>query len=208
MAGSSFLSSRNGRLAAIGGAIVLVVVLVLVAMSAFGGADEVGDRPTFVVKEGPLRISVSEPASITARDQKVIQCELEGQTTILRLVEEGAKVKKGDLLVELDSSRIEDTLVEQKIRVQNADAAFVRARENEAVAANQAKSDTSRAELDLQFAREDLSQYLEGEYPKQAMEAEARITLAKERLEQASETLRWSGKLLGEKYISQTRGRE
>ncbi len=35
---------------------------------------------------------------------------------------------------------------------------------------NQAKSDISKAELDLQFAQEDVPQYVEGEYPKQEKE--------------------------------------
>jgi HlyD family secretion protein len=184
----------------------ILVALGLVAWLATGcesDGEDVGAGTTFLVQQGRLTISVTESGTITARDQTVIQSQVEGQTTIIYLVDEGTIVEPGDLLVELDASRLQDELVDQQIRVQNSDAAFVRARENLAVAENQAKSDLARAELDLQFAREDLTQYQEGEYPRALKEAEAKITLAKEQLEQAEDTLLWSEKLLEEKYISQ-----
>jgi len=88
--------------------------------------------------------------------------------------------------------------------VQNAEAAFIRARENLEVVKNQAQSDQEKAELDFQFAKEDLVQYEEGEYPKNLKEANSRITVAKEELGRAEEKLRWSKILFDEKYISQT----
>ena len=72
-----------------------------------------------------------------------------------------SRVKKGELLVELDTSSLEDKTVEQQIRVQNAETGFIRARENLEVVKNQAESDIARAILDFQFAGEDLIQYRE-----------------------------------------------
>jgi HlyD family secretion protein len=119
-------------------------------------------------------------------------------------VEEGTRVKKGDLLVELDSSALLDARVDQQIRVQNTEAAFVGARENLAVVENQAKSDVDKAELALDFAKQDLKKYVEGEYLNQRKEMESQITLAKEELQTAEEKLNWSQKLFEKVYISQT----
>jgi HlyD family secretion protein len=159
---------------------------------------------TFVVKRGSLRISVTESGTIKARDQVILKSEVEGRTSILWLVPEGTPVKQGDLLVELDGSQLLDNKIDQQIIVQNAEAAFIGARENLAVVANQAQSDIDLADLTLKFAEQDLEKYLEGEYPNQLKEAEALITLADEELKRAEEKLRWSEKLFAEKYISQT----
>ena len=160
--------------------------------------------PTFTVVRGPLRISVTEAGSINAREKIVVKSEVEGTTSIIYLVEEGTKVKKGDLLVELDASNLLDQKVDQEIRVQNAEAAFVSARENLAVVENQALSDVDKAQLTHDFALQDLDKYLKGEYPNELKEAESRITLAEEEVARAREKLEWSKKLYAERYISQT----
>ena len=164
----------------------------------------VGDHPTFIVRRGPLRISVVESGTIKAREQVIIKNEVEGKTSILYLIPEGIRVKKGELLVELDASNLMDEKIDQQIRVQNAEAAYVGARENLAVVENQAQSDVDKAELAYGFAQEDLKKYLEGDYPNELKEARSRITLAKEELTRATEKWEWSKKLSDEKYISQT----
>lgn len=165
----------------------------------------VGANPlTFTVERGALTISVAESGTIRAREQVIIKSEVEGQTTIIYLIEEGELVKKGDLLVELDASTLQDNRVNQLIQVQNAEAALIGAEETLAVAKSQAESDIAKAELDHRFAQEDVNQYQEGEYKNQLMEARSNITLAKEELERATEKYKWSETLFAEKYISQT----
>jgi HlyD family secretion protein len=183
-----------------------VVIGVGVARSKVFQSDESAsiNQATFMVTRGPLRISVIESGTIKARDQVIIKSEVEGQTSILSLVEEGTRVKEGDLLVELDASKLLDEKIDQQIRVQNADAAFVGERENMAVVENQAESDVDKAELAYDFSKEDLKKYQEGEYPNQLKEADSRLTLANEDLTRAQEKLEWSRKLYKEKYISQT----
>ncbi|MHC4212493.1 MAG: efflux RND transporter periplasmic adaptor subunit [Planctomycetota bacterium] len=176
-----------------------------VRFSNFRGNDKQGsDVVTFAVKRGPLRISVTESGTIKARDQVILKCEVEGRTSILWLIDEGVSVEKGDLLVELDGSTLLDNRIDQQIMVQNTEAAFITASENFAVVENQAQSDVELADLTLEFAKLDLKKYKEGDYPNLLKEAEIKITLAEEELEQAEETLSWSKKLFNEKYISNT----
>ncbi|MHC4224389.1 MAG: efflux RND transporter periplasmic adaptor subunit, partial [Planctomycetota bacterium] len=121
---------------------------------------------------------------------------------ILSLIPEGVHVKPGDLLVELDSSRLEEQLAGQQIKVINAEAAFVRARENHAVVKSQAESNIAQADLDLRFARLDLEKYVEGEYPQQLQQAEGDITIATEEVQRAIEKLEWSKRLHEKRYLS------
>ena len=191
--------------------VILIIMLVSAITLKIFTVENDGfksDMPTFIVKRGPFRINIVEAGTIKAREQVVLKSQVEGRTTILSLIPEGTLVSKGDLLVELDVSKLLDNKIDQEIRVQNADAAFVRARENLAVVKNQAQSDKDKAELTLEFARQDLEKYKAGEYRNKLMEAEGRITLADEELKRAENRLYWSKKLFKEKYISETKLQE
>jgi HlyD family secretion protein len=186
---------------------------VLVAAGAIAGgyvflgdeaAAQTDDASVFAAARGPLTISVTETGTIKAREQVVITNQVEGRTEIIFIVDEGTVVSAGDLLVELDSSQLQDQKINQEISVQNAEAAFIRARENLAVAESQAESDISQAELDHRFATEDKTKYIDGEFPKEKKELESRITLAREELERAEDRLEGSERLFQEKYIAET----
>lgn len=189
------------------GAIVLVVAIVLVALwlkVVRGGERATDGVATFVAKRGPLTISVPETGTIKSREQIIIKNEVEGRTSIISLISEGTHVEKGDLLVQLDKSTLEDNKVDQEIRVQNAYAALIKAQEDLEVVKNQAISDVNVAELTLEFAKQDLVQYEQGQYPNDVNEAESKIKLAREELTRANETFKWSQQLFENKYIANT----
>jgi len=198
---NSLFSNKRLWIIFIFAGVVLIAVLLKVVR---GGNEPTSDLATFAAKRGPLTISVLESGTIKAREQIIIKNEVEGRTSIIWLIDEGTVVKKGDLLVELDASTLADDKIDQEIRVQNADAALINARENLAVVENQAKSDVELAELTLKFAKQDLKQYEEGRYPNEKTAAENSITLRDEELKRAEETLAWSKKLSEQKYISKT----
>ena len=199
----SHVLRRKGLLVAL--VIIALIGAGIVWLTVFRSDKASGqDVPTFTVKRGPLTISVVESGTIKPRDQQIIKNEVEGRTSIITLVREGTRVKKGNLLVELDASTLQDNKINQEISVQNTEAAYINAQENLAIVSSQAASDVNQAELNLEFARQDLQKYEEGQYPKDVNEATKRITLAKEELERAQQTLNWSNKLFEEKYLSET----
>ncbi len=185
--------------------VIIILVILFVSGQIFQSRN--GDKlngPTYRVKSGQLTISFVESGTIKARDQIIIKNEVEGRTSIISLVPEGTRVKKGDLLIELDASSLEDQKIDQEIRVQNAEASYIGSKENFAVVENQAKSDVDIGKLNLEFSKQDLEKYIKGEYPYELDKADADITLAQEELAQAKETLEWSLQLFRDKYISQT----
>ena len=193
-------------------AIVIIVIVIIIALG-FGAlklfsknsakSKTQGDTPVYTVKKGPLQISISESGTIKPQEQIILKSEVEGRTTILWIIPEATKVKKGDLLVDLDATTLKDNLVRQQITVQKAEASFVQAREDLAVGENQAQSDVEKAELTLEFAKQDLDKYINGEYPNQLKEAESKITLNKEEEERAADTYLSSEELAKDKYISE-----
>jgi HlyD family secretion protein len=186
----------------VGAAVILAAGAIVYRQAKAKGDEKV--EAVFTVHSGPLTIHVSESGTIKAREQIIIKNEVEGRTSIIYLIPEGTRVKKGDLLVELDASALNDLKVDQDIRVQNTEALFINAQENLAVVQNQAQSDVDLATLTLSFAEQDLKKYLEGEHPSELKKSDADITLAEEELTRARETLKWSKTLFEEKYISQT----
>lgn len=198
--------SRRRQFRLIGGAVVIVAFTLLGLWFRAVRAEQATALkvPTFPAKKGPLTISVLETGTIKARQQEIIYNQLEGRTSIVWIIPEGTPVKKGDLLVELDSSTLTDRKIDQEIRVRNAEASLVNAKENLEVIKNQALSDVNEAELNLLFAQQDLKKYEEGEYPIAVASAQSDIQLAQEELARAEQTLEWSKKLYAEKYISQT----
>lgn len=195
---------RRYRLWVQSGAGVLIALLVLSVWSRSSRSTETAEQPTFEIKRGRLTININESGTIQAREQEIITSEVEGQTTLIFLVEEGTRVREGDLLAELDASTLQDSLVEQQIRVQNSEAAFIRARETLEVTKNKSESDISLADLEYRFAIEDLGQYREGKYKQELMEAVSKIQLAREELVVASNRLVWSEKLHDENYLSKS----
>ncbi len=191
------------------GAAVLVVAIGLVVIwlkVVRGGEDTAASVATFVAKRGPLTISVLEAGALKAKDPEIIRNNLEGRATIISIIPEGTRVKEEDLLVELDVSTLVDTRVDQVIKVKNAEAFFINARESLAITRSQAASDVELAELNLTFAKQDLQKYTGkgGEYDNFVAAAEGKIKLSAEEKTKAKDFLDWSQKLFDEKYLSKT----
>src|SRR4030043_347548 len=186
------------------GCIILFVLLIVGIIFLFNGEDAESSIPAYEVKQGPLKISVTETGTIQPKEKIIVKNQVEGQTTIVYLLDEGTKVRKGDLMMELDSSALSDKKIDQEIAVQNAEAARIDASESYEVAKNQAQSDIDQARLNSEFAKQDLEKYIQGEYPDQLKEAESQITLAEEELCQGKDRLDWSEKLYKEGYLSQS----
>ena len=189
-------------IAGLAAAVLAVILISGLFVKSKSGSD--ADKSTYKVKRGDLTISYTESGTIKAKDQTIIRNEVEGRSSIVSVISEGTRVKKGDLLVELNANTLTDQKIDQEISVQNTEAAFISAKENLAVVENQAKSDIDLAKLTLEFAKQDLEKYIKGDYLYSLDEADAKIALAEEELARAEQTLEDSNKLAAEKYISQT----
>lgn len=187
----------------VGGAALFLALLYFILGQRFDGAEgSIKKSEVFTVREGPLTISVTESGTIKSKDQIILKNEVEGQAQIIYLVDEGTVVKPGDLLVELDASQLVDNRVDQQIQVQNSEATFISERESLEVVKNQAESDVSAAKLASQFAQEDLTKYVEGDYPMLIKEAEAKIALSLSEESRTKEQLQGSKRLLDEGFLT------
>jgi len=200
------LGKKSYKMIGVAALVVAVGLVVIWLKVVRGSEDTAASVATFVAKRGPLTISVLEAGALKAKDPEIIRNNLEGRATIISIIPEGTRVKQDDLLVELDVSTLVDTRVDQVIRVKNAEAFFINARESLAIQTSQAASDVNLAELNLFFAKQDLQKYTGngGEYANLVAAAEGKIKLSAEEKTKAKDFLDWSQKLFDEKYLSKT----
>lgn len=191
-----------GALAVIAALILLVVWLTAVR----GGEDPAATVETFVAKRGPLMIRVLEAGALKAKDPEVLCSSLQGRAVIISIVPEGTWVKKGDLLVELDVTKLVDHRVDHEIMTRNAEAAYIDAREAALITKSLAQSSVEAAQLKYDFAKLDLEKYLGqgGQYATDLAKAKGDIALSQQEVEKNKDYYDWSEKLAQEKYLSGT----
>jgi RNA polymerase sigma factor (sigma-70 family) len=91
-------------------------------------AARAGEASTLEVRPGKLRLIVASRGMVEAARTVDVSCNVEGGTTIIKIVQEGVKVKKGDIVCELDSASLKDKLVNQRITTRSAEANYKNAR--------------------------------------------------------------------------------
>ena len=152
---------------------VLLLLILVVGAGAFvslrrSSADSHGSNRnpgTFTVKRGDLTISVLESGDVKPLNSIDIMSEVEGETTLISIVDEGTyitpeDVNNGKVLAELDSSRIKEELTQQKITFLTARADYTDANEALEIQKNQNESDIQTGQMNARFALIDLQKYL------------------------------------------------
>ncbi len=156
------------------------------------------------VTRGKFRITINERGFLDSQHNETLTCEVPGSTTIISIVEEGVSVKKGDLVVELDSSSLADKARQQEIDVTQAEAKLSTAKENLEIQKTQNTSDIAFVELSLELADLDYNKYIEGELPQERDRITGQIRLKEEQLARKRESYEFTKRLAKKGYRSQS----
>src|SRR5436190_13893699 len=113
--------------------------VVFIAVTAFGGwyfflraAPARADVLLHTVKREPLTVSVTEKGTLESAENTDIVCKVRAGTkgyasTIKEVIDDGTRVRAGQLLMLLDDSALKEQEEDQLIKVQNALAAKITA---------------------------------------------------------------------------------
>jgi HlyD family secretion protein len=115
------------------------------------------------VRRGDFTVTVVEAGTVAAVRETIIRNEVEGVARIIWIVPEGSDVKKGDLLVELDSAQARDQLNIQQINYERAKFAVEQAKGQLEILKSTTNSDFLTADLKLKFAKVDHDKYDRGQ---------------------------------------------
>lgn len=165
-----------------------------------GSTPQTQQLAFYETKRGDFLISVVEGGNLEAVNEVSLRSEVEGVARIIFIVPEGSYVKKGDLLVELDSSSTQDLVNQQQINVEKAQFALVQSQQQLEIQKSVVESEIQAATLRVEFAQSDLEKFTRGEALQAQRNAEIEITNVIENLQIAQERLDWSEKLYKEGF--------
>lgn len=179
----------------------------------FGGdlfAKQRVDLLYHTVVEEPLEITVVERGTLEAAKNADIICLVKATrgsmtaTSIRWVIDDGTQVKKGDKVVELDKSGLEDQRLTQKIAVDKAKAALIDADGQVRITESQNATDLSEAETLLTLAQLDYDKYVspKGEFMRDKNKIEGDIKEAESNLEMWRERAAWTRRMVEKKFKS------
>lgn len=123
-------------------------------------------------------VVLKEKGELKAAKSTDIICEVEGRTTIISLIGEGAYVEPGDVLVRLASDEIEQRIQEEELKEANAITAFEAARTELDIQRDQNASDIRKALLDIELKKLELDKYNKGDWVQAQRDADIAIEQA------------------------------
>ncbi len=187
-------SSRNRRY---GGTIEPFILVIVLIASGIGygawklipsGAAEGPEVITCAVELGTFEYDVVERGEVESSSNVEVRCEVRAQKsssiTILDVVDEGTNVQPGDVLVRLDSSGLEQDLIQQQINCNSAEAQMITAKNN------------------FEAAQIAMKEYVEGTFFQEEQEIQGEIFIAEENLRRAKEYLAYSERLSARGYVT------
>jgi len=176
---------------------VLVVTVVLLAGSGVVlGAVRLSQRPpsvpTYEVKRGEFLDSLEFRGEVKALKSVTISAPAEaGDLQIIKLTDEGATVKAGDVVVEFDKTKTEQELAQNRSALKSAEATIEQARAQARLAEEEDKTAVLKARYDVETAKLEASKQeilskIEGE-EKQLAFADAQQKLREAETKQKSD---------------------
>lgn len=162
-------SDRSGSGAGLWRWVALVVGVLVIG----GGAWYFSQSPkqtetvmlTYTVKPGSLKVSVFEQGTLESSDNTEIKCKVRGSNTIIWVVKGGSRVKKGDVLLRLDTLALDEAISERIKYV------------------HLTRSSAERLKANVRAAELAIDEYLQGTYRTELMNLEKELTVAKSNLQ-------------------------
>lgn len=140
------------------------------------------------VEKGPFQHNVVERGEVMSSSNLEIRCGVKSRNTagtaILEVIPEGTIVKEGDVIAKLDSTALEQELVQQRISCNTKEAAMIDAK-NTYEAAEIAKKE-----------------YMEGTFFQEEQTIKSEILIAEENLRRAQEYIKYSERLAARGYVT------
>jgi multidrug resistance efflux pump len=158
--------SQRSKLIVACGAVAGVVVIGTIVWATNPLRPKWGHLLLHTVARGRLELTIMERGALESSANSDIYCRVKAgnkgstvATQIKNLIDDGSAVKKGDLLVELDDSGLQEQLKTQKITVDKAESDKIQAEEAYNITVSQNKSDIKTAETKVELAIIDLMKY-------------------------------------------------
>lgn len=163
--------------------LVAAAVLGLVLLSwIFRPKTTESSTAYYEVRRGDFTVSIVEGGTLAAISEVSVRNEVEGTARVIFIVPEGSYVKKGDLLIELDSAQALDQVNQQQINLEKSQFALIQAEAQLDIQRSTTNSDVRAARLKRDFAILDLQKFEEGQRIVDLIEASNKLVQAEAQL--------------------------
>jgi HlyD family secretion protein len=172
--------------------VIAACVLLLIAGSigAFRLRNGKVEAPTAEVRKGEFIDYLQIRGEISAENSVIISAPMSaGDLQILKLAKNGSTVKKGDVVVQFDTTNVSQTLEQKRAELKSAEADIDRTRAQGRLDKEQKITDTLKAKYDVERAQLDASKQ---EILSEIDGAKAKLTLAdsEQRLKESEERVK------------------
>ena len=145
---------------------------------------------TFTLKKGELVLGINQPGTVSAKKKHRVVPQANVRTTIVWIIEENAKVKKGDIVAKLDATDLENRILDEKIELENLEKEEELAKETQKLEDSTQAANMKAAEDRVAKADDALRKYLRFERRQKRDSLDLDISNAETKLDDAEETYR------------------
>jgi len=193
--------ARAASFAACGAALTgLLAGLSACGDSSAGGPDESVDIA--LAQTRTFEISTIAMGELEAKQRVELRNEVERQTTIVEIVDEGSRVEQGDTLVRLNADEIKREIEEEELQLSEARLNLEAAETSYDIQLSDNAANLRKAELKVELAGLALSQWENGDKVKQLKQLTTAIEKASRDLERLEEKKTKSDQLYEKNFIS------
>ena len=143
------------------------------------------DYLTSKVMRGDLAVMVTEQGTLESSNNTEIKCKVRGQNTVIEVVDGGARVSKGDVLLRLDTLQLDEAIAERtKYAYWSLSGAY------------RSRADVARSEIAIE-------EYEKGRFRTQLMTLEKQLAVANSTLTTAQSQLEHTQRMFARGYRSE-----
>ena len=191
--------------------LLVLAVIVATALGGYflwGGISDSGsstppEQSLFAVKRGDLTIQVTENGYLKAKNSEKLSPEFRGEGLITWLVEEGAEVEEGDVLVEFEKKELQGQIDQLESEIVQSEVTLEGLRATNEIELRDSQAAIEKAELALAIAELELKKWVEGEDPNEMRRLELEEKRSLREWERAEENFKLIPELAKEGFFTQ-----
>ncbi len=154
------------------------------------------------VKRTSFDITTTAAGELEAKNQIEIRSPLEGEGSIVEVIAEGTKVKKGEVLIRMKTDDLQRRVDEDTLSVESAKADMIAAENGYSIQINDNENRLRQARLKLELAELGLKQWMEGEVKTRRTKLQLDLSRSKLEIDRLAEKLQRSWKLHEQGFLS------
>ena len=183
------------------GLVVVGAIALWMRPWASSGSEAISGQ-FFTVAPIDLEVKINKDGELQAVSYTDIKSEVESVTQIITIVPEGVNVKKGDVLITLDSLTLRQKKEQLDLDLRKAESARKQSQDMKDIQESQNAANIEAVDVAVELAELDVQQYYQGTYPQSVENAKTALAMARLTLKNVEEDLDQTKVLFGKGFVT------